>query len=449
MAFNNEDHCFCAGEELRLFELPPVNASINKTFFSKTYPLNSVKEGGPIEFVINSNKEDFINLNETFIKLICSIKNKDNSNPATPDQATPNTIPDGSNVFPVNYLLGALFKDVEVYANNKIISSSNNLYPYKSYIELMLGYDKDSKKEQASCGLYFDENTAYDSNDAAGTNYSAKKRFGLTSYGKSFELFGRLHNDVFQQERLLPGDLPLRVRLIRNDPNFCLMAKDAAKEYKIIIEEAILFVKRKELSEEYLRTLDTRRNEGQLIKYPYKQILMKYSNQSPNITNLSEHRLISNSPRPDRIIMGLCHAEAFNGSLSKSPFHFPNFNVESIQITSGLSDVPFSELKLDYTNNLHKEAYIALLNNTGHLFKNHSLGITPDEFSKHVALYSFDFTKNGVFDNTFQLSEIDTLHVDVKLKAALDHAVVMIFYMEFTQILAIAPTNDANLKKSM
>ncbi len=452
MALNNENANFGIGNELDLFITPPINTSVKRHFISKVYPLNSVKEGGPIEFVITSNKENFIDLNETYISLTCSIKKSDGSNPPLPD-AGESTAPKESQVVPVNFFIGALFKDVELYLGGKMISSSNNLYPYKSYLEFMMNYSEDTKKEIGGCGMYWKMSgeDEYEETDVHTTKeaHSLKKRWDITKHGKTFELFGRLHHDLFQQQRLFPGDLALRIKLIRNDTKFCLMSKDPDSSYKIIIEEAKLNVKRKEVSLNYLRDVEKQRSQGEFVRYPYKHVVMKYSNQSPHITNLSEHRLISNSPRPDRIVIGLVHADAFNGSLNKNPFYFNNYGVEHIHLTTGLLDMPYEEMKLDYSNNLFREAYIALLHNTSRLFKNSSIGIDPSEFAEGLALYCFDLTKTGVDDKTFELTENDTIHVDIKLKKALDHALVIVFYMEFSQMLALGPSNDINLSSSI
>ena len=54
---------------------------------------------------------------------------------------------------------------------------------------------------------------------------------------------GRLHHDMFQQDKLLLNKVDMNIVLWRSENEFCVLSS-AKKEYKVVFKEAILLVKR-------------------------------------------------------------------------------------------------------------------------------------------------------------------------------------------------------------
>ena len=65
-----------------------------------------------------------------------------------------------------------------------------------------------------------------------------------TKTSKTVELHGRIHLDLFNQEKLILNGVDLMVKLHHHKPEFCLLIADIAPAYKIIIVDAILYVRR-------------------------------------------------------------------------------------------------------------------------------------------------------------------------------------------------------------
>lgn len=438
----HQDSCLCVDNSLDFFAVPPTDVVSRSSFYSKVYPIGNVSQGGPIEYNTKSNKADFIDLTQTFLALKLKILKADGTPPDPADGD--GVIPNASKVFPVNYLSGAMFKDVEVYIGNKLISNSDSHYAYKAYFESLLTY---SKQVQVTLGVMggfhkddkdFNEVTAFDGTHNSG----AKARFVKAQFGKSFQLICKIHNDIFNQGKKFPGDVPLKIRFIRNEENFCLMAKEEGSKYKIQIEDAVLHVKRATLDEVFLAELDSARQSGKMMKYPFKRVELKYSTQAPNKAILQENRLISNGELPKRIIMGLVNAKGWDGSLAHNPFYFQNFGVTDIVLQRGKEVSPFCELtKLDFDTGKYFEAYAAMVYATGRLFSNDAPGITPLEFKNGYALYCFDLSKNAPNSNSFELTESGTINVIVTLAEPVEHGIVMVFYNEYDSMLALGPGN--------
>lgn len=444
MAYWKDESCFCINSELDLFEVPPLNVSATSSYYVETTPVNSITADGPIEFTVSQDAHAFTNLSQSYLELKCKVLKSDNTAPAAANEGV---YPDESKVFPVNYFGGAMFKNVEVLVNQKNVSHANDLYPYKSFIEYVLTYDEATKEEQGALAFFYKDTGTFDDTTTlnTATNKGAFSRWELTRCGKEFEVFTKIHNDFFSQNKLLPGDIPLSIKFHRKESKFCLMGRLTTQAYKVTIESAILQVKKIRVSDAYLQSLRRERQLQKFIRYPMKRIEMQYKTHSANLTELQNLRLISNGPIPKRIIIGLVDSRGFDGHYNHNPFKFENFGVTSIKLTKETDKLPFQEMKLNYPNHMYKKAYLALAYGTGRLFKNTTMGITPKEFAEGMALYCFDLAKNGADLPTFELAENGTIGVTISLSEAHDHSIVSVYYLEHDYILSIAPNDEPQI----
>jgi len=58
-------------------------------------------------------------------------------------------------------------------------------------------------------------------------------------------MMGRIHADMFFQDRYLLNEVHVKIKLVRSRNSFCLMS---AEEFKVKIENAIMFVRQVKLS---------------------------------------------------------------------------------------------------------------------------------------------------------------------------------------------------------
>ena len=150
---------------------------------------------------------------------------------------------------PVNNFLHSMFSSVDFYLNSKLISNNSDTYPYRAYIENLLSYNADSKTTHLKASVLWAEDTAtnFNSLDHEGDNSGLQTRMSAISQSKTAELFGRLHLDLFQQEKYLPNRTEIRLRLNRSSPNFCLTGGTGVPNAKIVLESVSLHVRNVEL----------------------------------------------------------------------------------------------------------------------------------------------------------------------------------------------------------
>ena len=234
MAFLLQDSPECAKSELELFTLPPTQTVIEKGQWVEFHPLANVTDGGPVEFNISGSGEDYLDLSQTQLYVKAKILKNDGT-----------SIDEKSKVGPVNLLLHSMFSQVDISLNERLVSSSNNTYPYRAMIETLLNHGYDEKTSQLSSELFFKDTAGrlnvYDTADA-NPNEGFNKRAQMFKLSSSVDMIGRLHLDIFHQERLLLNMVDVKIKLIRSKPEFCLLGE--GDDFKISLENASLFVRK-------------------------------------------------------------------------------------------------------------------------------------------------------------------------------------------------------------
>ena len=125
MAFVHEQSCECLKSELDLFSVPPTQTIVENGNWIEYHPLSSVNDDSPIEFQINGNGEDYIDLSNSMLYVRARIVLPNGNNVA-----------DDAAVGPVNLFLHGLFSEVDILLNETQVTTSTNTYPYRDASQL-------------------------------------------------------------------------------------------------------------------------------------------------------------------------------------------------------------------------------------------------------------------------------------------------------------------------
>ena len=71
-------------------------------------------------------------------------------------------------------------------------------------------------------------------------NSGLYKRCRFTHISRAVDMMGRIHGDMFFQDRYMLNEVHVKMKLVRSRNSFCLMS---AEEFKVKIENAIMFVR--------------------------------------------------------------------------------------------------------------------------------------------------------------------------------------------------------------
>ncbi|XP_073502245.1 uncharacterized protein F54H12.2-like [Phyllobates terribilis] len=237
MAFVHNASVEFTKSELDIFDFPPTQTSIEKSFFIEVQPIAALADNAPLEFFISGSGEYYFDLNNTLLFISCRVVKTDNS-----------AIVDGSRVALINYPLATLFNQVDITLGDQLISQSDNLYSYRAYIETLLNYSAQTLSSQFTSGLFYKDTAGHHNvRILDGTNAGFNKRALAIAHSKPVDLLGPIFGDIFNQPKLILNGLDLKIKLTRNKDSFCLMSAEA-DPFKVQIMHACLYVKRVQIS---------------------------------------------------------------------------------------------------------------------------------------------------------------------------------------------------------
>lgn len=427
MAFVHPLSCECAKSELDLFSVPPTQTSIESGAYVEYNPISSISDGTPIEFVISGSGQDYIDLANTQIAVKVDITRANNQ-----------AIDDTAQVSPINLLLQTLFCEVDIKLNDVLITSTNNTYAYRAYLETLLSYGSEAKATHLTSALYYKDTAGKmdDSNpivDNANTGLVKRNSFFRT--GATVEMIGRIHADLFYQQKYLPNDISLRIRLVRNKNEFCLMSSTPDQNYKIRIRECKLYARKIKLSPSVF-VAHAKALETSNAKYPLRRVICKTFTVPRGNLDCSQENLFSGQ-LPTRIVLGCVDNDAFNGTYEKNPFNFKHFSLTQLRLYLDGQQQHVRPLHLNYTTNQYLAGYMSLFSGTGKLFMDEGNQIQREDFSRGYALYAFDLTPDLAEDDHFNLIKEGNVRVDLKFAVPLPNTINVIVYAEFENILEV------------
>lgn len=417
--------------ELDLFSLPPTQTSIEGSHYLHCNPVSSLTgdSDSPLEFVIPNASEYYLDLAHTILYLQVKI---------TPHHS------DGEDVkvAPVNNFLHSLFNQVDVFFNNKLVTPTNNTYAYRAYIETLLNYGPAAKNSHLTASLWYDDTPskfeALPNAVQAEQNLGLKERQKYSLGGKTFDLIGHLHCDIFNQDKMLLNGVEMRVRLVRSKDTFCLMDASDDGKFKVQIKEATLFVRRVKISPAVLLA-HAHALAKSTAKYSITRVEIKSFTMHPGV--LSE--CIDNcflGQIPKRIIIGFVDNRAFNGNRSLNPFNFQHFNINYLSLYIDGVQVPSKPLQPRFQNGnnpMFVDSFHTLFTGTGIHFLNEGIGINRDNYDKGNFLTAFDLTPDSSAHcaSHWNLIRSGSVRIEVRFEEALASTINCIVYAEFDNIV--------------
>ena len=152
-------------------------------------------------------------------------------------------LPQDSHTSVVNNVL-----HISLVLNSKSVTDSNQLYPYRAYLENHLNYSNGVELNRLRAeGWIRDTDTANMDLEHAATSGVAK-RAGWVSESHVCEVVGRPHLDLFHQFKLIPPGINKLIRFIPANDTIVIKTTDAQAAHKIVIDKVKLQVKRKQLT---------------------------------------------------------------------------------------------------------------------------------------------------------------------------------------------------------
>ncbi len=411
-----------------LFSMNPTQTSAESGTWVEYNPISSLSDGVPIEFTISGSGQDYMDLANSYIYAKVQVVRADNA-----------PIDNTDHVAPINLFLHSLFSEVDIKLNDTLVSSTNNTYAYRAYLETLLTYGKEAKQSQFGTALYYKDvaGSMEDDNphDVAQLNVGMKSRHEFIEDGHAVDMMGRLHSDLFFQDRLMLNDMTLRIRLVRSKDAFCLISGAVGAAYKARIVECKMLIRKVKVSPS-IALAHARALETTNVKYPVKRGHVKTYTIPRGNLNHSQEQLFTGDI-PSRIVIGIVDNDSFNGRYDRNPFNFKHYSINQVKLFLDGQPQLVRPIETNFATGHFISGYASLFNSTGKYMKDENLDIERTDYHRGYALYAFDLSPDLGDSGHFNLQREGSLRVDLKFGVALPNTVNVICYAEFDSVIEV------------
>ena len=194
--------------ELMLFQPPVVNEGIEYLQWIECRPVNQITEDGSIDIHVKASGSQYLDLQRSRLYVKAKIVNEDGGNLVASDVVTP-----------VNLWLQSLWNQVDVFLQQKLVSSSGTNYAYKALMDVLLNYGVDAELSQLQTQLFYrDSGGSMDHTDPKTTpiNQGLIRRNLLAKNSATIDMVGPIYADVFQMPRYLLNEVDVHLKLFQN-----------------------------------------------------------------------------------------------------------------------------------------------------------------------------------------------------------------------------------------
>jgi len=441
-------------DTLNLFNIPASNLGVSDVKYLTYKPVNQFSSEGNVKFHVPGVGTSYIDLAEVYLLTQLRIVKGDGTRvPARPAMSVPGwsdgdpeSIHDEDDeshsdegdwsVGPVNYLAHALWDQVEVRFNDRVVAGGQTCYSYKALINTLLCQDEKNDSE-LECAMFCKDTAGFmdDLSLLSGGNAGYKKRAKQMAGSKVVEALARLDIDVFKVNKYLLNGVSIDLTLCPTPNRFRLLsANNSTNDYKVEIKDISLILKHPTPSNHVLLAhQDIMQSELSKARYFYtKEELRKFNLAKDTSSYYIEDAY--NGRVPSRVVVAFVSGEALSGSMSKNPYHFKNFDVAYMNLT--LSGVPTPEgpLNLDFKSGKYLSSYTQLYRGRGG-----RLGtprISRDEFGEGYSLFIFDLApQNG--EEFYPVIREGSVRIELRFNSPLPESSVMLTKVTYPGLFEI------------
>ena len=424
MALVHPKSCESVHTGLDLFSVPPTQTAVRDGQWVEYHPLATLAPNAPIEFIVSGATADYIDMNNSYLHVKAKVTKNDGSAPLAAEVE----------FAPVNYWMHSLFSQVDVLLNDTLVTPSENTYPYRAYIESTLNYGREAKETHLTSALYYQDTAEQlDSRDET-LNAGFKKRHDHAHQGRVVDMEGRLHCDIFHQNRLIMNGVDVKIRLIPSKSSFNLIGPD--ETYRSIITHASFFARKIRLNPA-VALAQAKALEIAPAKYPVKRVVVKtFTVPRGNASVVQDNLFLSQTP--NRLVIGLVASDAFNGSIITNPFNFATHDVSFLSLYLDGKQVPSKPLQPNFAEGQFIRAYYNSMVASGLANRDAGSNISRDDFAGGFALYSLDLTPSLLDDNElFELVKSGALRLEIKFSRAQNASLTVVVWAEMDNMIEI------------
>ena len=416
----------CKNSSLCVFDQLPVQKDILRHYVSEYFPITSVTSGGPIEFHVPGNTEDYIDVNDILLHIKFKVLRADGTNVEVADK-----------VGLINLPISSLFQDVSLTLGETQIEGGQQSYPYVGYLHTMLQFHPAAQKtHMVTSGWQRDEAGKLDDK----TNSGFVTRQTWTAGSRVHEVVGPLYLDFCRQSRFLVSQTDMRIRLLPAKPEFALMGF-ASKDCKIKFEAVTLRVRRIVPKPSVINGHATGLAKHNAL-YPVNHTELLTFTIPSGQKSIVKDRLFP-MQAPKLLVVGMVENDAYNGAYNKNPFNFQHFDLTKIALYREGDNVPGRPFTPDFDKKHYSCSYVNTMQTLGFFNTDDSNALTYSDFANGYTLYAYDLTADNNTSASYRQSTMhNNLRLELTFKSDLSKTVNVILFAVFDSQVEITKLRD-------
>lgn len=405
--------------ELDLFAVPPVQKTITETKVTRHRPTSTVdswNSSSSFNFKIDVDIDEVLLLHESYFVVEFDVIKGPRGDVYKPSAT------EFTSFLPCNYMMHGMISKIQIEGCGEPILIEH--YPYKAYLEALLGYSDSAKNTLLKAALW-------------GDNVYRKDRVAVVDKETSIQLVGKLHIDFNHQCRGFIGGSRFNIKVYGNDPKFYLNYDKAIKTgLHVCVKKAEFVAKRFKISEKKFKAI----NQVMLkrtTKYPltvgrvFEQVIPT-GNSSYYWSNAI------NGVLPRRIFLAFVLQSDYSGGATSNPFAFQNFKVAFVYCSVNGTTLHHLTHEVDFTNGEYFESYYRLLDSLNQTNPDPQFTITPQQFQDNCCIFAFNLSQDessGVsIGGHWNVPKSGQLSLQVNFDEPLAENVQAILYAEFDEL---------------
>jgi hypothetical protein len=417
--------------ELALFQEPVIDTSDLGREWVTYRPINPFFDGAAIEFNIPALSTQYLDLKRMKLRVKINITRGD----GTPMESTLDSSKDGHKpdiVGIVNAPLHSLFSQVDISLQQRSLSQLGPNYPYKAYLDLLLGTE-DEQELYSQTFVKDDDFIKWGDLATMGTSTGVVERTKALLDGKTTDLISGLKLDICQQDRLILNGVPVNLKFWPTKHEFRLLTDDIDKQFKLNIVDISLEVAVANISPGVLLGhADALKDTPAL--YPYTRSVIKTYSITPRQYSFTTDDMFQGQV-PNQLILGLVPSVAVYGSYLWNPFYFHPFDCNYIGFYVNGQSVPNHPLQPNYKSEHFVEAFSTI--------KNSAVNISRLDYTRGYCLYVIN--PNGIY-HPDRINPRGHTRLELKFAQPLDYSVTLIAYAKFPALVKIDQSRNVILE---
>ena len=371
-----------------IFDKTQQDESIVSNNFVEFHPISQISATtSVIEFFIGGHDEKYIDTRGIYLKISGSVKKEDLTVADVKDSLC-------------NDPLHALFSQIDVQYNDRLMTQSTNTYPVISYIKNLVTTTKTEKESKLQSELFFMEEADEIAEVDLTKNSAMLKRHTYIKNGNNVEMAGPLLVDVFSCSKFLINGVNIRVKLYKNRSQFYIMSSLGDKcKATFVINKAILVVPKMTINPQlYLSHADMLK-EGPAV-YNFYQWQTRVHTIPQRNRSLQLESLFSDKI-PSLCIVVLIPSQSYSGSFNSNPFNLKHYKMHSAAIILNGVNIPGNTMVGDFDSAVHTNAFLykTFTDAVEKHFAIRDCGVDIERFNKGYTMFLFDLSDSILVSN--------------------------------------------------